>query len=84
MLFQPISGNFWCTVVTLVIFSSNLSNFEKNPKNQKKFQKSKNVRKSQKIPKNQKKFKNLKEIHKNPKNPKNDKNCQKSENLKKK
>ena len=34
MLFWPILGYFWCPVVTLVYFSSNLSNFKKNPKNQ--------------------------------------------------
>ena len=33
MPFWPIFGNFWCPVVTLVTFSSNLSNFEKNTKN---------------------------------------------------
>ena len=32
MLFRPIFGNFLCPVVTLVTFSSNLSNFERNPK----------------------------------------------------
>ena len=31
MLFWPILGHFWCPVVTLVICSSNHSNFEKNP-----------------------------------------------------
>ena len=36
MLFWPIFGNLWCPVVTLVPFSSNLSNFEKNPKNKNK------------------------------------------------
>ena len=29
MLFLPILGHFWCSVVTLVTFSSNLINFEK-------------------------------------------------------
>ena len=54
MLFWPILGNFWCPVKT---FSSNLSNFEKNPKkNFKKTQKNVNKR-NQKYPK----------IHKNPK-----------------
>ena len=33
MLFWPSFGHFWCPVVTLVTFSSNLSNFERNPKN---------------------------------------------------
>ena len=36
MLFWPIFGNFWCPVVTLVTFSSNLGNFESNPKKPKK------------------------------------------------
>ena len=31
-LFWPIFGIFWCPVVTLVTFSSNLSNFKRNPK----------------------------------------------------
>ena len=39
MLFWPIFGNFWCPVVTLVTFSSNLRNFERNSKNQKSPQK---------------------------------------------
>ena len=29
MLFLTILGNFWCSVVTLFSFSSNLNNFEK-------------------------------------------------------
>ena len=45
LLFCPIFGDFWCPVVTLVTFSSNLSNFERNPKNLKK-----NTKKIQKIP----------------------------------
>ena len=32
MLFWHIFGNLWCPVVTLVTFSSNISNFERNPK----------------------------------------------------
>ena len=39
MLFWPIFGNFWCPVVTLVTFSSNLSNFETNSKKLKKIPK---------------------------------------------
>ena len=35
ILFWPILGLFWSPVVTLVTFSSILSNFEKNPKNEK-------------------------------------------------
>ena len=30
MLFWPIFGNFWCSVVTVVTLSSNFSNFERN------------------------------------------------------
>ena len=71
MLFCPIFGDFWCSVVTVVTFSSNLNNFErnqKNPRKSKKIQKkSKNIEKIlkfQKIHTLQKKFK------KNPKNSK--------------
>ena len=32
MLFWLIFGNFWCPLVTWITFSSNLSNFERNPK----------------------------------------------------
>ena len=39
MLFWPIFGDFWCPVVTVVIFSSNLSKFERNPTKPKKFKK---------------------------------------------
>ena len=39
MLFWLTLGNFWCSVVTSVTFSSPLSNFEKNPKNPKKSKK---------------------------------------------
>ena len=35
----PIFGHFWCSLVTLITFSSNLSTFEKNPKSTKKIQK---------------------------------------------
>ena len=34
-LFVLILGDFWCSVVTSVTFSSNLSNFNKKPKKQK-------------------------------------------------
>ena len=63
MLFWPIFGNFWCPVVTLVAFSSNLRNFEMNLKknkkipqkiwkiSKKKFKKSKNPKKSKKVQK---------------------------------
>ena len=57
MLFWPIFGNFWCPVVTVVKFSSNLSNFERNQKKQK------SPKKIQKNPKNSKK---LKKKSKNP------------------
>ena len=36
ILFLPILSHFWLAVVTSVIFISNLSNFEKNPKNKNK------------------------------------------------
>ena len=36
MLFLLILGPFWCSVVTSVTFSSNISSFEKNPKKCKK------------------------------------------------
>ena len=39
MLFWPVFGNFWCPVVTLVTFSSNISNFERNTKKTKKIKK---------------------------------------------
>ena len=53
MLFWPIFGNFWCPVVTMVTFSSNLINFERNQKKRKKIQK-KIQQKIQKIKKIQK------------------------------
>ena len=57
MLFLLTLGHFWCSVVTSVTLSSNLSNFEKNPKKIQKIQNSikisKSVIKSKKI-KNQK------------------------------
>ena len=56
MLFWPIFGSFWCPVVTLVTFSSTLSNFEGNPKKPKKNPK-----------KIQKKFKKLQKIQKKKK-----------------
>ena len=36
MLFWPILGRFWCSVVTLVALSSNLDNLEKKKKKRKK------------------------------------------------
>ena len=79
MLFWPNFGNFWCSVVNVVTFSSNLNNFEinkkmKRKKNEKKykkkFKKSKNPKKFKKIQKKiQKKPKNSKIIQKNLKSP---------------
>ena len=65
-------GLFWCSVVTSLTFSSNLSNFEKNPrKNPKNFKnfknpnEPKNFRKlHKKNPKNIKKPKNFRKLHK--------------------
>ena len=68
MLFWPIFGNFWCPVVTMVTFSSNLINFERN---QKKTKNSRNnpTKKSKKFknPKVQKSPKSSKKSKKNPK-----------------
>ena len=57
MLIVLISGHFWCSLVTSVTFSSNLSKFENYPKNPKK---------SHKIQKTTKNYKN----HKKSKKPK--------------
>ena len=73
MLFWHIFGILWCPVVSLVTFSSNLSNFERNPK---KTKNPKISKKFQKISKNPK-------IQKSPKNQKNSKIVRKSENLEK-
>ena len=62
MLFWPIFGNFWCTVVTLVTFISNISNFENNPKKTEQIQKK--SKKIQKISKNFKKSQNQKNVQK--------------------
>ena len=35
MLPWPILGHFWCPVVTMVTFGSNLTNFKKNTKSPK-------------------------------------------------
>ena len=63
MLFWPIFGNFWCPVVNLVTFSSNISNFEsqKTKKNTKKIQKNLKISKNPKIGKS---IKNPKKIQK--------------------
>ena len=66
MLFWPIFSNFWCLVITLVTFSNNIRNFERNPKKPKKIRKkSKKDQKNSKskIKKNQK---NVKKYSKNP------------------
>ena len=74
MLFWPILGHFWCLVVNLVTFSSDLSDFEKNPYNHKispHLQKNQKKKKSKKFKKRTKK-KKLKKIHnENNKKPKN-------------
>ena len=75
MLFWPIFGNLWCSVVTLVTFSSNLSNCERNTKKPKKIKK---IQKNWKISKNPKIYKKSK----NPKNPKKSKKFQKIQKLK--
>ena len=91
MLFWPIFENFWCPVVTLVTFSSNLRNFEWNPKNppksQKKPEKIPKIPKIPKIQKIQKKSKKFKKKIKKPrkkktKNKKMSKMVKKSENIK--
>ena len=57
--FDLVVDHFWCSVVTLVTFSSNLSNFQKDPKNPKQIQE---------IPKNPK-YSKCPKIQENPKNP---------------
>ena len=64
MLFWTIFGNFWCPVVNLVTFSSNLCNFERNPK------KPQNKKQFNKFPKIKKPKKNRKNKKKQKKNPK--------------
>ena len=69
MRFWLIFGNFWCPVVTLVMISSNLHNFERNPKkpqklemNEKIAKKFKNLKMQKKVQKiKQKKIKKIKE-----------------------
>ena len=52
MRFWPSVGNLWWPVVTLETFSSNLINFDRNPKKPKnKQKKSKNLKKNQQIQK---------------------------------
>ena len=60
MLFWPILGHFWCSVVTLGTFSSNLNNLFLNPKKSKKSQKKVQLgsEKSLNNPKNTKNVKN--------------------------
>ena len=71
MLFWPILGHLWCPVVTVVTFSSNLRNFKKNPKDQKKSQKYSNLKKPNKSKKVKKYIQNkFMKIHKKkPQNP---------------
>ena len=60
---------FWCPVVTLVTFSSNLRNFERNAKKPTKIQFffKINYKKNQKLQKNKnKKYKKKQKIKKNP------------------
>ena len=54
-LFVIILGNFWCSVVTSVIFSSNISNFKNKTENLKKSQKIQNLKNSEKNKKNKSK-----------------------------
>ena len=61
-LFMLILGNFWCSVVSSVTFSSNLSDFEKNPENPKKNQKMSKKKFNQEISKIPKISKNLNNI----------------------
>ena len=49
MLFWPILGIFWCSVVTSVTFSNNLNIYKKNIKKKIKKKTQKNYKKSQKI-----------------------------------
>ena len=98
MLFWPIFGNFWCSVVTMVTFSSNLSNnnkkniqkiskiflkISKNPKIQKTSQKSKNPKNPKKTPKNPKKIQKSIKTKKNQKNVKNGQKIRKPEKISK-
>ena len=93
MLFWLTLGHFLCSVVTSVTFSSNLWNFEKNPKNPKKIFKNPKISKKKnfKIQKNPKKKhkepQTFQNVSKNPKIPKISKNyiffLQKSKSLEK-
>ena len=68
MLFWPILGNFWCAVVTFVTFSSNLSNFERNPSPKKNLKKKR--KKINHPPSKKKEKKEKKNLHqKRSKNP---------------
>ena len=97
-LFLPIFGIFWSPVITLVTFSSNISNNKKKSKklqtisknfkktqNPKKVQKNKKIKKNKINPKkNKKRLKNPLKKQKNPKIVKNGQQIRKSEkNLKK-
>ena len=87
LMFCLTLGQFWCSVLTSVTFSSALRNFQKNPKNRKKSQKNPKYPKISKIKKKNKKIrenpqKPKKSITKNPKNWKSSQNIKKSWNLK--
>jgi hypothetical protein len=77
--FSPFLNQFWCPVVTLVIFSSNLCNLEKNPLKPKEIN-------FPPTKKSKKKKKKKKKIKKNPqkKKKKKKKKQKKSKKLKKK
>ena len=83
MLFWLTLGQFWCLLVTSVIFSSPLSNFEKNQKNpKKKREKTPKIQKYREYKKNTKKFK-INCSKKNPLNIQQQKNIKKFKNMKK-
>ena len=64
MLFWLTLDYFWCSLVTSVTCSSNLSNFQKNPKHPKKIQRNTKYPKISNAIKNPK---NLRKSHKNTK-----------------
>ena len=70
MLFCPILGNFWCSVVTSVTFISNV-NIEKTKQKKTKLNYFNNI--IEKNPKNPRVIKDLKNPKKNPKILKNTK-----------
>ena len=66
--YYAVLAHFWRPVVTLVIFSSDLRNFESNPKKPKK---KKKIIKSQTFQKDSKNPKQTKKSNESKKNPKN-------------